>query len=118
MKKKPSQDEQDELEISELAAERAQIEFEKEKLKLWRETLNKIVPAITEYQTTRLEKVIIPVFRISNITFSLLLAVIIIGSGVLLYLDKLGASNFTFLLGIALGYLMSYFRSLAGGISK
>lgn len=110
--------EDDELERLELSIEREKIQQQREQLQLWREALNQIVPAVTEYYKIRMERVDVPVFRTSTFTFAMILLVIVVGCGTLVFFGKLGESNFTFLLGIVLGYLMNYIRLLVGGAPK
>ena len=90
------------------------IELEKEKMKLQQEqnkNFNKLVdkglPLLEKYFTSKIEKLEVPKFKWTLIVFALVLLVSVGMTGVLTFFGKVGAENFTFLLGILIGAIIT-----------
>ena len=90
------------------------IEIEKEKIKVQlkqQETIQKIVdkglPLIQRYFTSKIEKIEAPRFKWTFIIFGGLLFASLVGTGLLTYYDKISSENFTFLLGILIGSIVT-----------
>ena len=92
------------------------MELEQEKIKKTNEVLTKAIeegfPILRDYYNKKMTKLEGPKIRISLYGFIYLLAIIVIGSGLLVFYGKLEGSNFTFLLGILIGAMITFLGDL------
>ena len=90
------------------------IEVEKEKVRLQQEqakNFNKLIdkgfPLIERYLNAKLEKIEAPRFKWTFVIFGVLLILILGITAFLTFYDKLNPENFTFLLGILIGSIIT-----------
>lgn len=81
-------------------------EVKLKELELWGQALELVKPIIDYYQN-KLTKHDSPIAKSTIWGFITIICVVLIGSTVLLALDKIDKSNFTFIVGSILGYLFS-----------
>jgi len=87
--------------------EEKQLDLQIQQAKNFNLLIEKVVPAVEKYFTDKLHKLEAPKFRWTLIVFAILLAIIVIGTGILVYFDKIESTNFIFLLGILVGAMMT-----------
>lgn len=87
-------------------------DIEYKKLVLMKEAINEIAPLVKDYYEKRLNSLDAPVFKYTTLAFWSLIVVILGGTGFLVYAGKLDTSNFTLIVGITLGYLMTFIKKL------
>lgn len=92
--------------------EKQRLQLQEQQAKNFNTLIEKALPLVEKYFTTRLEKLEAPKFKISSIIFSTILLVIVIGSGVLVFYGKITSDNFTFLIGVIVGYLMTFIKNI------
>ncbi len=100
---------------AQLKLQSQQLEIQKEQTKNFGILIDKVAPLIEKYYSAKLEKIEAPKFRWSAIIFGIMLVVIVVGSMYLVYEGKLGADNFTFLVGVIVGYMMTFIKDLTLG---
>lgn len=90
------------------------LEVEKEKVRLQQEqtkNFNKLIdkgfPILERYLNAKLEKIEAPKFKWTFIIFGILLVLILASTAFLTFYDKLNPENFTFLLGILIGSIIT-----------
>ena len=70
------------------------------------------LPLMKEYYHAKMRTVEAPKFRWSIILFGTILFVCVVGSGVLVFFDKLDSGSFTFLLGTLTGGIITFMGDL------
>jgi len=88
------------------------LELEIQQAKNFEILIKEVLPLVKDYFTTKLEKVDSPRFKISTLVFGGLLFIIVLITAFLVYIDKLAADNFTFLIGIIVGYAMTHLKNI------
>jgi hypothetical protein len=81
-------------------------EVKLKELELWGQALELVKPIISYYEN-KLAKHDSPIAKSTIWGFITIICVVLIGSTVLLALDKIDKANFTFIVGSILGYLFS-----------
>lgn len=81
-------------------------EVKLKELELWGQALELVKPIISYYEN-KLTKHDSPIAKSTIWGFITIICVVLIGATVLLALDKIDKSNFTFIVGSILGYLFS-----------
>ncbi len=87
---------------------KTQTEQNKELIKV----AKRVTEAIEKYYTLKLTKLEAPKFKWSTTLFSVIILLIVVGSGLLVYYGKLSSSNFTLLIGVIVGYLMTFIKNV------
>ena len=101
-----------EKEVELLKLQQKQLDLEQEKAKSLNSLLEKAIPLIEKYYSTKLEKIEAPKFKYTLIIFSFLLFVVVIGTGILVFYGKVSSENFTFLIGILIGSVITFLRDI------
>lgn len=91
-----------------LAVQEKQLDLQMKQAENFNKLIEKGIPLIERYITARIEKIEAPKFKWTMIIFSLLLFVVIIGTGFLVYQGKVSSDNFTFLVGILIGSVITF----------
>lgn len=81
-------------------------EVKLKELELWGQAIELVKPIISYYEN-KLTKHDSPIAKSTIWGFITIICVVLIGATVLLALDKIDKSNFTFIVGSILGYLFS-----------
>ena len=87
--------------------EEKQVELQIQQAKNLGIILDRVVPAVEKYYSEKMKRLEEPRFKWTLVAFAIILVVIVGVSAYLLYLDKIPAENFTFLLGILVGAIMA-----------
>ena len=101
-----------ELQKESIELQKANLELQKENAKTMQNLFDKGVPLISDYMNKKLQKVETPKVRWPIIGFVIILTIIVVGSGLLVYLGKLDSDNFTLLLGTLIGASISLLRDI------
>jgi len=111
----------DEKEIEKLEEETGEIVESKQigkyeyQIELWKiiERISKeMVPLVKEYYTKKIEKLDAPMFKTSTYVFGAIIVLIVIASTFLVYVNKLSSDSFAFLIGVLVGYVFSFVKSI------
>ncbi len=89
-----------------------QMEIQKQQAKNFNLLLEKGIPAIEKYLNAKLVHYDKPRFKYAIGGVCLILLIIVIGSMFLVFNGLLGADAFTFLMGIIVGYLLTFFKEM------
>ena len=89
-----------------------QVELQKEQTKNTQTLIEQGLPVVEQYFSKKMQHVDNPRFKWATIVFGLILFTIVVGSGILVYEGKIDAGNFTFLLGVIVGYMMTFMEGL------
>jgi hypothetical protein len=87
--------------------EEKKIELELQRNKSFNMLVSQGLPLLEKYFTSKLEKIEAPKFKWTLIIFGSLLTISVVGTGILVYADKVDSANFTFLLGIMIGSIVT-----------
>ncbi len=77
--------------------------MDKNQLKFFQELMEKGFPLLERYLSAKMQHLEKPRFRWSLIAFILILSIVVLTTAFLVYHDKVGGANFTFLLGTLVG---------------
>jgi hypothetical protein len=93
-----------------IQVELKKLELEKAKVENWGTVIDQIIPKVVSYFEQRMVKHEAPIAKTGLWLLGGLAFVITIGTGVLVYVGKLDAASFTFVVGTVLGFMLSFTR--------
>ena len=70
------------------------------------------IPALEKYYSAKLEQLEAPRFKWSSAIVAIILAGIILAASFLVYNDKLSSESYVFLVGVIVGYLLTFLKEL------
>lgn len=105
------------LSLQDIEQKKIALQIEAVKLEQQKQTtINKLVetglPMVERYLDTKIKHVEKPKFQYTVVIIGVVLLVVIVGSMILVWQKVLGSDAFTFLMGIVVGYLMTFFREM------
>jgi hypothetical protein len=87
------------------------IELEIEKTRSLNKIIEEIIPKLSEYFEKRMVGHETPILKQSIWIFFSIIILIVLGTGFLVYTQKLDTTSFTFLIGTVLGYLLTFSKT-------
>ena len=93
-------------------------ELELERAKTLNLILEKGLPLLDKYYTSKLEKIEAPKFKLTLFVFGFLLLITLLTTGTLVYFDKVSSDNFTFVLGILIGSAVTLVGNIILGVQE
>lgn len=94
----------------ELQAKQQDVQIENSKI--IQKAVDQGLPLMKEYYHAKMKHVESPKFKWSMILFGTILFICVVGSGVLVFFDKLDSGSFTFLLGTLIGGIITFMGDL------
>jgi len=91
--------------------ERKKLELELKKIEFWDKRFEESIPKILNYFEQKMLKHETPILKTSIRVFAGIVILIILGTGFLVYVEKLDAASFTFVIGAVLGYLVAFSKA-------
>lgn len=88
--------------------EHEKLKLDREKLQFWDKRLGEIIPTFASYYEKRMLSHETPILKTSIWILAGIVILIVVGTGFLVYIGKLDAASFTFVIGTVLGYLLSF----------
>jgi len=98
----------EDIQLETIKLQEKQIEIQTQNNKMIQQLIEKGLPIADKYFNKKLEKIEAPKIRWSILGFISILALVIVGTGYLVYVEKLDPANFTFLLGIIIGASVTF----------
>ena len=89
-----------------------QHEAQIENSKVMQKAVDQGMPILKEYLHAKMQTVDSPKIRWSIILFGLILGLSVLGSGILVFFDKMDSGSFTFLLGTLIGGIITFMGDL------
>lgn len=97
-----------ELQKKQLDLQSKQLDSQIASSKVMQQAVEQGLPLLKEYVETKVHKLESPKFKWSILIFGSILLICVIGSGVLVFFDKLDSGSFTFLLGTLIGGMITF----------
>lgn len=88
--------------------ESKRLDLELKKFEFWDKRFGESIPKILNYFEQKMLKHETPILKTSIRVFAGIVILIILGTGFLVYVEKLDAASFTFVIGAVLGYLVAF----------
>lgn len=97
-----------ELQKKQIDLQSKQLESQIASSKLFEKAVEQGFPLLKEYMEVKVQKIESPKFKWSILIFGGILLISVIGSGFLVFMDKLDSGSFTFLLGTLIGGMITF----------
>ena len=100
------------LQEKQLEIQAKQQELQIENSKILQKAVEQGLPLMRDYYQAKMQTVESPKFKWSILLFGTILFICVIGSGVLVFFEKLDSGSFTFLLGTLIGGIITFMGDL------
>lgn len=97
-----------EIQLQQLKVQEKQFEAQITNAKMFDKAIEQGLPLLKDYLDNKMNKVETPKFKWTIGAFGAILLICVIGSGLLVFFDKMDSGSFTFLLGTLIGGIITF----------